>query len=677
MDRARLVKWLAPAAFLCLLGAEAYGFRTHPLFAQRIWDPEGLERLRRYAGWFLALAAPLLLMAPWSFPPVLIALAAVLTAMSTGPLPILAVAYFLISCCALGSLLLGEKARSELATVLGMGIYIFLMTLTARMPVHYSWSWGIVLAIPIAANWHGVGRRLAIRWPALNTWVERAAFALLMLVLGMHWLLLLKPEKSADGLAMHLAIPAGIASHHFLPFEPDLYMWSVMPMGGDFCYATVYLFGGEFASRLLTFAALLLVLGLLGAAVRGMVTPAVRYLILLLFAVTPLVQLVTGSLFVENLWAAVILAAITAIWQLAETGERKFLFAAAALAGTAMTCKFGSLSFVVMLLPLACAEAWRQGPRMRRSIPAALLLFLLAALPAYVIAWRKTGNPIYPFLNEKIHSPLVDPAIGFGDYEFTMPATWRTLYQLTFETHRFYEAQDGAFGFHYLILLPLGAIALLVLRRRPLSAFAVGAGAAILTFRSDPNARYLYPALPLLLIGSAGLLRWLRDHSRRLYGVLLLFLVVCAVLNIYFLPASGWYHKDFYMKSTFRRGAADRYLRDVIPIRYVVREFNRLHPGEAVFFAEETDVPDPLGKVYENHWHQYPLVSRLRQAKDSEGIARLAAELGVRYFIARKPSAREQLEPATLGKFLDACTVPELEWSVLRLSRLERCVPVP
>ena len=96
-----------------------------------------------------------------------------------------------------------------------------------------------------------------------------------MFVLGMHWLLVLKPEKSADGLAMHLAIPAGIASHHFLPFEPNLYMWSVMPMGGDFCYSIVYLFGGEFASRLLTFAALLLVLGLLNAAVRGMV-PAVR-----------------------------------------------------------------------------------------------------------------------------------------------------------------------------------------------------------------------------------------------------------------------------------------------------------------------------------------------------------------------------------------------------------------
>ena len=47
-------------------------------------------------------------------------------------------------------------------------------------------------------------------------------------------------------------------------------------------------------------------------------------------------------------------------------------------------------------------------------------------------------------------------------------------------------------------------------------------GAAILTFRSDPNARYLYPALPLLLIASAGLLGLARENSRWMYRALLL-----------------------------------------------------------------------------------------------------------------------------------------------------------
>ena len=109
----------------------------------------------------------------------------------------------------------------------------------------------------------------------------------------------------------------------------------------------------------------------------------------------------------------------------------------------------------------------------------------------------------------------------------------------------------------------------------------------------------------------------------------------------------------------------------------MAREFNRRHPGEAVFFTEETDVPDLLGKVYENHWHQFPVVSQLRRAESVEAVARLAGRLRVRYFISRKPSAREQLEPAILGKFLDDCTSPEYDWSFFRLSRLERCVPAP
>jgi hypothetical protein len=59
------------------------------------------------------------------------------------------------------------------------------------------------------------------------------------------------PEHSADGLAMHLAIPTNIADNP--PddtYEPALFVWSVMPMAADFIYAINYLLGGEFATHL-------------------------------------------------------------------------------------------------------------------------------------------------------------------------------------------------------------------------------------------------------------------------------------------------------------------------------------------------------------------------------------------------------------------------------------------
>ena len=138
------------------------------------------------------------------------------------------------------------------------------MNCVARLPVNYPAVWLAVLAIPLLLNWRALPRRFA--FPELRTWGERAACALLAFGLIMHWLVVLKPEQSADGLAMHLAIPANIALHHAFTFEPTLIVWSVMPMGADFAYSIVYLLGGEFAARLLNLAMLLVAVALLHSA---------------------------------------------------------------------------------------------------------------------------------------------------------------------------------------------------------------------------------------------------------------------------------------------------------------------------------------------------------------------------------------------------------------------------
>ena len=60
-----------------------------------------------------------------------------------------------------------------------------------------------------------------------------------------------KPEVSTDGLAMHLAIAADIANHHAFTFDFRQFIWALMPMGADYCYALAYMLGGENAARLL------------------------------------------------------------------------------------------------------------------------------------------------------------------------------------------------------------------------------------------------------------------------------------------------------------------------------------------------------------------------------------------------------------------------------------------
>ena len=81
-------------------------------------------------------------------------------------------AAFLISACALGSKLLGTGDDSSpenqlCATLLGIAVYIFLMTFLVRLPVNYPAVYMVLLAIPVLIDIRGVGRRLA-------SWVQSA-----------------------------------------------------------------------------------------------------------------------------------------------------------------------------------------------------------------------------------------------------------------------------------------------------------------------------------------------------------------------------------------------------------------------------------------------------------------------------------------------------------------------
>lgn len=668
---------------------EIHGFRAGRLFDADIWDREGMRRLVHYIRLFLACAIPVMVLVPWSFTGLAIGLAGLGTVLAAGPVAPLAVALFLISAGALGSRLLGGSGDDSLpgqalATMVGTAVYIFLMTLVARLPVNYPLVWGALLALPIAWDRAGVRRRLAAcagcaRQAELRSWGERAAAALLVFVLGMHWLVALKPEVGADALAMHMAIPAGIAAHHRMTFEPSRFIWSVMPMGADWIYSIVYQFGGEAGARLTDFAMLLSLVAMLYGAARKWLARSAALLVAALFASTPLVQLVTGSLFVENVLAALVLAMLMAIWRLGETGNRRNLFAAALLGGAAVTTKVGALPLVALAIPFAAAEAIRHWRTLSRRPVAtcalAVLLLVATAVPSYAIAYGKTHNPVFPFLNHRFPCPFLDykEDLVVG-YHF--PISWRTLYDMTFETAKRLEGSNGAFGFQYLVLAPLALAGLLALRdRREASAAAIALAAGFLTLRADSNVRYVYAALPVLTIAFAAVLGWTASRFRTLYGALIAASVVCAGLNVYFLPASGWWHRDFYSPYTFARHGAERYLVHAAPERLVIRHYNQIHSGSALLLAADTNIADVRGEVYENSWHQWDVAISIQHAIESPAMESLFEGWNVKYFIAPAPGSGATVQLPSLRQFLDSCTVPEYELGGWVLSRLSGKCP--
>ncbi len=682
---ARSFAWLVYAVLAGALSLEAYGFATAHLFSQEIWQPAGLHRAGRFAGIYLAFALPVLLLVPWSFVALVAAVSLAGAALAIGPQALFAVVLFLVSACALGSMLLGRARDSSpethlSATLLGIAVYFLLMTLLARLPVHYPAVWIVLLATPVLLDRGGVWRRLAqwgglLRSAELRSFSERAACALLALLLLALALVALTPESSADGLAMHLAIPMNMAAHHRFTFDPSRFVWAVMPMGADFAYAIVYLLGGEYAAHLLNFAVLLLLEALLYCTVRRWVSRAAAFLILALFAATPLVYLVTGSLFVDNLLAAMVFGAMTAIWRFGESGEKRLLYLAAALGGAALAVKLGALAFVAIALPFAAWEVRRHWVELRPKPLAvsalAFTLFLGAALPVYAIAFWKTGNPLFPFLNQKFPSRLLDPAADIRDARFRTPLAWRMPFDLTFHTSANYEGQDGSFGFQYLVLAPLSLLALVFLPRRPaVSAAVVALGAATVIMASDPNARYLYAALPLFSVPLAAVLAW--SATRRwLYRALLGLVAVCIALNAYFLPSGSYYHKDFGLRRPFSRAERERAAGEADPIRSVIAYFNRTHPGSAVLLTNDASNAGLSGDVYENHWHQYTVWDQLHRTSTVPEMVRLVQRWKIQYFIAVKGASGELVRPPALQELLERCTATEYEFASYYLARLE------
>ncbi len=679
------------AAIALIAGAAALivaNFRDGHLLAQRIWDDPGPPRFALFAAIYTCFAAPLLIFAPRAFAGAMLGAAAALSILILGPVPVLGAAYFLLSAFCLGWLLLGGSKRETLsahvcATILGIAVWVAVMYAVARAPVNYPAVWLAALAVPIAMGWRGVVKGVAgmartLSSRRMRNGGTRLALALVAFLAAMHWYIALTPENGDDALAAHLAVPANIAAHHALTYSPDRYAWAVMPMGADLSYAIAYLLGGEGAARLINFAMLMAAAVLLYGAARRWLGPGLSLLLAAAFLSTPMAQLVTGSLFVENLQAALVFASVACLWHFGETGERRFFFAASALAGSALSVKVGSVAFAAATVPVAVWEARRRwkslGPFPAVACLLAAALFLAAAAPPYAIALLKTGNPLFPFLNNRFHSPLMPPGATLVESRFKQSLSWRTLPDLVFHSTRYYEGQDGSFGFQYLLVVPLGLAALAGIRKRNVagSAALVAAGAGLMVMLTEPNARYVYPTLPLITAAFGGALGWYGARNRWILGGLVAFLVAAIALNIWFMPASSFYHKDFGMPQPFSATARERYLEDTAPVRAAARYLNRNHPGAPVLLTSDSAIADLQGDVYENHWHQMNTADAIRRAPDVDSLLRLFAKWNVKYFIARDPDSGGPTHPDTLAQLLNACVIPEFRLNYVYVGRLDR-----
>lgn len=637
----------AASVTVCLHGTVAHG-----LLEQPVWEPQGWIRLLWFSAVYAGMAAIVCLLRPvWTIPSLAVA-AALFTGVAAGLPALSGVVWAALGSWACGWLL-WPRTGASLATpvaiqiTLGLAAWATLVMWTAAVPVHFRAVYWLMPALFVAAAWRR-GWRPRIRIVPAQGRAAAAAWAVGLFPLFAHWLVVLLPEVSADGLAMHMVIPARMGWAHRWPFDVKEFAWAVMPMGGDWVWTIGWQLGGEAAARLMNLLLLILITWITMARASRRLPVWTTALLAAAMLTTPLVQHVTGSLFVENATALWLVAAVLVLVETRlEPGRARIAFGV--LAGMAAATKFGALAFLGPLLVAGLLIAgWRA------MLTATMWLFLIGATP-YVNAWLRTGNPVFPFLNAVFRSPLWAP-VNIRDTRFETPPGWTTLYDLVLHSSRFIEGFDGAAGF---FVLPALAAVLTAWRRewpqtRSALLFMALAG-GLLSYAGQSNLRYLYPVLPLTALLGAEVLAEAGLERRWARWAVVGGLAVICVLQLRLLPAAGYYHREFYVSRWWQPRQDEAYLVDHAPERKLVEWLNTHAPQARAAWFWGNAVGDFRGRAWTASWHSPEFWNRFRSAAGAEQLEKLLMELGVQYVLATTPEGRRIAHSVYERQFLDQC----------------------
>lgn len=551
-----------------------------------------------------------------------------------------------ISIGIVGRMILLNKVQDTVECLLvGAVVCATFLSLLIPFPVNNRGTWGLIFLLPLFAG------PLIIKWkrvPVHSMWPVRSAIEplshLYLVKCGIgasiviHSIVSMMPEIGHDALSMHLFVPAYVTHRHLWDYNSELYSWAVMPKLVNWLYTAAYMFGGETAARLMNLGAVILV----GCQVRRLSRWAGANETgsnwgMLLFLLTPLTYLETSSLFIEGMWAALVLGGTEVLFRLLTDSHnrKRDLLIAAVLFGGAMSAKavtYTHLPVLALLLLIAWRRWYR--PDLTRTVVAAVLLFSVVAALPYLTAYRLTGNPVFPFFNHFFRSPLY-PAENFKPPAiFDRGFRFETLYDMTFQSGRFLEGTAGAAGFQWLLLIVPGVFVLALFRRRRLLLVAVVClGWLVLTFSQTAYLRYVFPGFALSGVVIAGTVSICRGLGRRVWLCCLAVLCLTLFLNLFHFQAATWYGFVRSAVITEERNR-DAYLDHSVPVRQIVELVNELNRENepVLFFSPPLTAGLKADALYVN-WYNPALRDLLQNARTPADFERIFTQKKIRFIV--------------------------------------------
>ena len=566
--------------------------------------------------------------------------------------PVILVGMFLLSATALGTwLTLGLPGASSpplvFVTVFGAAIYAVVFTLIGAIPINTLALHSVLLVAPFLCALASPRTRLAL-WAHAEAFVHRAqepehrtaaeivGLTAFTLVAQLHLWLCALPERYWDAMVFHLYLPSYVSAHGAWSYDASLHALAFVPNAVDWLYAHFFLLGGEVATRLYNFAALMLLCASLYVIVARITSREVAIWTAALFASIPLAFIESSSLFIETTLALWITSAVGLICVANLRPDARVTVMALTLLAVATMSKLHGAISAVVTAPVLLGLFLRGRPPRGNIVQVFVLAIVIAAVGCfpYAYSWLKTGNPIFPFYNDVFKSSFF-PAYRFHDTRWEGNFNWSLLYDTTFASPRFGEVGTGALGLTIIIMVPL-AMAAVIARPDARALVCLGSAAAVtlLIGSQIQYLRYFYPIFPLLLVASAiGLMLLFEGRRARVLTLVLVFAVV--VFNIYKLPAGGWILSDFDLRAGFSPAAR----RSLELAQAPERLANKLINDTAGGTARVLYTGNPYGGLLQGQalyleWYNQKLAGEMNDVTTPEQVQELLKRWAVTHVVA-------------------------------------------
>lgn len=527
-----------------------------------------------------------------------------------------------------------DEGNYPLNFLIGAGAYGTLVGIAAHFLVNYPGVYGVVLVLPLLLSGKAAVEQAKSFWAmkAQKTVAGFEANALdttIAVVILVHFVVALMPEFGFDALWQHLFVAAHLTERHQWGFDAATYVWAVIPMLGDWIFSIGYMLAGETAARLIN----IIFIFALGWLLRDLVLWSGGSLVgarwaALIFLSTPLTFAVSGSLFIDSVFAAFVVGGTLLVLRVGTPGgeKRSQLIIAALLMGFAFATKAVSFMLLPALLVILIArhKIWLQSNPWG-VLAFGIFLFLMLGSVPYINAWWLTGNPVFPFFNKIFQSPLWLPA-NFEATAFGKGVTWDVLYRVIFHSDKYLEARPGASGFQWLILfLPSAAILLLCKQYRGLALLWVGIVSVFLVFHSTAYLRYIF-APGIILIAAIGAAIF--SSSERKFFLKKTFAfggALVVLINLVFFSV-GTVYADFPLHVIFNEESRRQYISRRQPIRTAIDLVNRLNMRRApvAVFAHPLTA-GLVGDALYPDWTNIKFQGEIRSARAEQDLVKILA----------------------------------------------------